>query len=87
VLFASREIKQLRSLISIAQKLLASAESAGLPSNSVTKSAASSTRVRRSGKDLVAFRKQIKAARKQGVPVAELATRHGVSTAYIYQLK
>ena len=44
-------------------------------------------RVRRTGKDLLAFRKMLKAERKRGVSVAELAEAHGVSTAYIYQLK
>jgi hypothetical protein len=83
----SFQIKQLRSLVSVATKLLASAKSSGSRSNGGINSGASSTRLRRSGKDLVAFRKQIKAERKQGVQVAELAKRHGVSTAYIYQLK
>ena len=43
--------------------------------------------MRRTGKDLLAFRKMLKAERKRGVSVAELAEAHGVSTAYIYQLK
>lgn len=43
-------------------------------------------RIRRSGKELAAFRKMLKAERKKGVPVAELARQHNVSAAYIYQL-
>jgi hypothetical protein len=83
-----RQIIQLRSLVFIATELLAAAEeSAGSRSGSGAKLAASGTRVRRSGKDLAAFRKLIKTERKRGVSVAELAKRHGVSTAYIYQLK
>jgi hypothetical protein len=42
--------------------------------------------MRRAGKELVAFRKMLKAERKKGVRVEELAEKHGVSTAYIYQL-
>jgi hypothetical protein len=43
-------------------------------------------RVRRSGKDLAAFRKMLIAERKKGVPVADLARKHNISSAYIYQL-
>jgi LysM repeat protein len=41
---------------------------------------------RRSGKELVAFRRMLKAERKKGVPVAKLAERHGITSSYIYQL-
>jgi hypothetical protein len=41
---------------------------------------------RRSGKELVAFRKMLKAERKAGASVAEMAKRHGISPSYIYQL-
>ena len=44
-------------------------------------------RIRRSGKVLAAFRKMLLSERKRGVPVAELARKHGITTAYIYQLK
>ncbi len=44
-------------------------------------------RIRRSGKELAAFRKMLLSERKRGVPVAELARKHGITTAYIYQLK
>jgi len=45
-----------------------------------------SKRTRRSGAELVAFRKLLVAERKRGVSAAELAKTHGVSAAYIYQL-
>lgn len=45
------------------------------------------TRKRRSKKEAAALKKLLKAERKAGVPVAELAAEHGVSTAYIYMLK
>lgn len=41
---------------------------------------------RRSGEELVAFRKMLIAKRKKGVPVAKLAERHGITASYIYQL-
>lgn len=45
------------------------------------------TRTRRTKKEAAALKKLLKAERKAGVPVAELAAKHGVSTAYIYMLK
>lgn len=45
-----------------------------------------SPRKRRSKKEAVALKKLLKAERKAGVPVAELAKKHGISTAYIYML-
>ena len=43
-------------------------------------------RVRRSGKELVKFRRDLKKMRNEGVPVAELSETYGVSASYIYQL-
>lgn len=42
---------------------------------------------RRSKKEVAALKKLLKAERKAGVPVAELAAKHGVSGAYIYMLR
>ena len=84
-----REIKQLRSLVAIAQKILELAEAAN--GRSVRRGGparvANQPKRRRSGKELLAFRKLLMSERKRGVPVAEIAKRHGISTAYIYQLK
>jgi DNA-binding IscR family transcriptional regulator len=44
-------------------------------------------RIRRSKKETIALKKLLKAERKAGVPVAELAEKHGISTAYIYMLR
>ena len=44
-------------------------------------------RIRRSKKEAIALKKLLKAERKAGVPVAELAAKHGISTAYIYMLR
>jgi hypothetical protein len=89
-----REIKYLRTFVSIAQKLLASVDggSANVAKTSKPGKAARSnkptdrTGTRRSGKELAEFRKLLKAERRRGVPVAELAKKHGISTAYIYQI-
>jgi hypothetical protein len=45
------------------------------------------TRTRRSKKEVIALKKLLKAERKAGVPVAELAAKHGVSKPYIYALR
>lgn len=74
---------QLKKIISIAQALL---EKAGEKESKGGRAAAASARIRRSGKDLSSFRKMLKAERKAGVPVADLAKKHGISPSYIYQL-
>lgn len=83
-----REVAQVRKILKIAQALLASADGKGrdkaAPKN---KTAKEGTRRRRSGKELVAFQKMLKAERKRGVPVADMARKHGISSAYIYMLK
>lgn len=95
------EVTKLKQLIRLASDLLESAVSADRDDVSVVsfkrqgKSAARKKqqaqpiekRQRRSGKELVAFRKMLKSERKKGVPVAELAEKHGISTAYIYSLR
>lgn len=81
----AKQISQLQKLVSIASKLLAEAELTETKGRQKSVSAPKSGR-RRSGKELTAFRKILKAERKRGVPVAELAKKHGVSSSYIYQL-
>lgn len=75
-----QQIRKLESIISAAQAVLSEAETASKGKSTKTK------RVRRSGKELVAFRKLLIAERKKGVPVADLARKHNISSAYIYQL-
>jgi hypothetical protein len=79
---------QLKKIISMAEALLKQL-STEKPSKAAVKSKdtkGAAKRVRRSGKELEAFRKMLKAERAKGVPVAELCKKHGVSTAYIYTL-
>ena len=74
--------KKLRKIAASLEELATSLES--FPAGN-GKSA--TTRTRRSKKDTIALKKLLKAERKAGVPVAELAEKHGISTAYIYMLK
>ena len=55
-------------------------------SKAATASAAKGKRTRRTGAELIAFREMLAAERSNGIPVAELSKKHGVSSAYIYQL-
>jgi hypothetical protein len=48
---------------------------------------AAPSRTRRSKKETIALKKLLKAERKKGVSVSELAEQHGVSKAYIYMLR
>jgi hypothetical protein len=82
-LLTKREINKLNKIIEALQEILAktSTETAGAE---VKKSR--QPRTRRTGKELAAFRKMLKAERRAGASAADLAKKHGVSSAYIYQL-
>ena len=71
--------KKLRKIAASLEELATALES--FPAGN-GKSAA--TRTRRSRKEAIALKKLLKAERKAGVPVADLAKKHGISTAYIY---
>lgn len=85
---SKRQIGQLQKIIEAAQAILADAGKTSQRRKSIASASAPArkTRARRSGKELAAFRKTLRAERKKGVPVAEIAKRHKVSTTYIYQL-
>ena len=83
----AHDVSKLRRIIALAEKLIEKAPTA--KRRSAMKNGhrvANGKRVRRSGRELVQFRKMLKAERKKGVSVAELARKHGVSTAYVYSL-
>ena len=84
---SAKQIKQLETIIASAQELLKGA-GAGAGSRGATKTIGKSdaTRKRRIGKELAVFRKMLAAERANGVPVAEIAAKHGVSSAYVYQI-
>jgi hypothetical protein len=78
---------QLKKIIAIAQTLLEkSGEAPQKGGRAASDAKGGQGRIRRSGKDLASFRKMLKAERKAGVPVADLAKKHGISPSYIYQL-
>lgn len=79
---SKREIQQLQKFVELTQEILERAKNSEGEKGVRVKS----SRIRRSGKELVAFRKALKAERKAGVAVAEIARKHGISPAYIYQL-
>lgn len=85
---SKRQVSRLQKIVDTLQAILAEAnESSPAPKRKVASRApAKDTRSRRSGKELVAFRKVLRAERKSGVPVAEISKRHNISKAYIYQL-
>lgn len=88
----AREISKLRRIIALAERLIDESPKPkrGRPplsnGNGSGNGRAKGKRIRRTGKDLVQFRKMLKAERKKGVAVAELARKHGISPAYIYLL-
>ena len=81
----SKTIKELKRLIATAEQLIdASSKSNGKLAAAKVKRG--KKRTRRTGKDLAQFRKMLKAERKSGMSVSAIARKHGVCTAYIYQL-
>jgi hypothetical protein len=87
---SAREIARLRRIIAISENLIANSPKpkrgrpASKSDNGDLKSV--SRRTRRTGKDLAEFRKILRTERKKGMPVAQIAKKHGISTAYVYQL-
>jgi hypothetical protein len=86
VSLSASEITQLKKIIAAVEKLIAKGAPRNGRSNDAKGASKTVKRTRRSGKELVAFRKMLKAERKKGVPVAEIARKHGVSAPYIYQM-
>jgi hypothetical protein len=90
--FNAHELARLRRIVSLVEKLIAAnpKPTRGRPAlskgNDSGKKRLGRKRTRRTGRELVQFRKMIKAERKKGVSVAELAREHRVSSAYIYSL-
>jgi hypothetical protein len=88
---SAREISKLRRIIRIAEQLIALSPKSrrGRPPSlgkGSAKNRSGGKRVRRTGSELVQFRKMLKTERQRGVPVSELARKHSVSSAYIYML-
>ncbi len=82
--------KKIRKIAASLEELAAAIEAmpaAGKKSFPAGNGKSDTPRIRRSKKEAIALKKLLKAERKAGVPVAELAERHGISTAYIYMLR
>lgn len=83
---STQEINRLRRIIVIAQKIISQTAKQESHGRVGRRQGEVNKRIRRTGKELHQFRKMLKAQRKSGVPVATLARKHGVSSAYIYML-
>jgi hypothetical protein len=86
--FKKQQIATLRRILKLTDRLITETEKLQRDHslNGAALNGAGRKRIRRSGKALVQFRRMLKVQRKKGVPVAELARKHRVSTAYIYTL-
>lgn len=86
----AQDVARLKRIITLAEELIAEAPRAkrGRPAktgrNEARTRRSTSKRIRRTGKELVEFRKKLRAERRKGIPVAEIARKHKVSSAYIY---
>ena len=82
--------KKLRKIAASLEELAAAIEAipaAGKKSFPAGNGKTASKRVRRSKKEAAALKRLVKSERKAGVPVAELAKKHGISPTYIYMLQ
>ena len=82
----TQEMSKLRRIITLAEKLIEKGGERANGTRNGKHGLKAGARIRRTGQKLVQFRKMLKAERKNGIPVAQLARRHGVSTAYVYML-
>ena len=78
---SARQLRKLDRIITLARQLVTEIKKAQRVERN-----GSVRRIRRSGQELVQFRRVLTLQRKKGVPVAELARKHGISSAYIYML-
>jgi hypothetical protein len=78
-----QELAMLRRIISLAERMIAASPK---PKRGRPASVKATKRVRRTGKALVQFRRMLKAERKRGISVADLASKYSISTAYVYTL-
>jgi hypothetical protein len=80
------EVAELRKIVSIAEKILAKATAPKKRAKLAMSTPKPRKNPRRKGRELIAFRKTILAERKRGIPVAEIARKHGITPNYIYQM-
>lgn len=83
-----RQVSRLNKVIGMVQDFLKQAEKQAAREAAKPKPVRSGRRgSRRSSEDAAKMRDDILARRAKGVPVAKLAEKYGVSTAYIYMIK
>lgn len=84
-----RQVDQLIKILETTQQILAEAnrETPRTNQTGASQGGNGATRTRRTGKDLATFKKTVKAERKAGASVAELARKYGVTPSYLYQLR
>jgi hypothetical protein len=75
-----QDIRKLQQIIKLAEELLAATGAGG-------KRKAARPKKRRSSAEATEFRAMLKKEREKGVPVEQLAKKHGVTMSYIYQIK
>ena len=80
---SAQQLRKLDRIITLARQLVTEIKQAHRAERN---GSAKKRRIRRSGQELVQFRRVLMLQRKKGVPVAELARKHGISSAYIYML-
>ncbi len=82
----AKEMTELKKIVARANELINKAKGGEKATAKTSARRTIASARRRTGKELEAFRKMLKAERKAGVPVAQLAKKHGISPAYIYQM-
>lgn len=90
-----RQRSQLRKIVDQVDKIIAQADAAetrqrkasSLDSSKKGTRRRAIQRVRRNKEDANRMKREIKAARKKGQKVTDLAIKYGVSPAYIYMMK
>jgi DNA invertase Pin-like site-specific DNA recombinase len=82
----NKEMTELKKIVARAKELIVKAQgNEKATAKTFARRTITSAR-RRTGKELEAFRRMLKAERKAGVPVAQIAKKNGITPAYIYQM-
>jgi hypothetical protein len=81
-----REVARLRRMIAQIEQVIDDGGRSTRKRNGSGARGRNGKRERRTGAELVQFRRMLKAERKRGVPVTKLAQKHGITPAYIYQM-
>ena len=83
----TQEVSKLRRIIRLAENLIQKSGKRSVVASNGKLETKVRKRIRRTGQELVQFQQMLKAERKKGISVSEMARKHGISTAYIYMLR